>query len=80
MRKPPDQVLAAVLKRLRQERGITQEQLAFDTALTVSALSRIERGLNNPTWTTVRSIAKALGMSMTDIVTAVEQVDHDEEI
>jgi transcriptional regulator with XRE-family HTH domain len=72
MREQPNQVLAVVLKRLREERDITQEQLAFDARLTVSALSRIERGLNDPGWTTVERIANALGVSLADLAADVE--------
>lgn len=72
MRDPPDQALAALLRRLREERKITQEQLAFEAGLTVSALSRIERGQNGPAWTTVKRIAHALGMSIAEIAAAVE--------
>jgi transcriptional regulator with XRE-family HTH domain len=63
-----DPDLAALLKQLREERDITQEQLAFDAGITVSALSRIERGLNSPGWTTVRRIADALGVSLSELV------------
>jgi transcriptional regulator with XRE-family HTH domain len=73
VREHPDLVLAALVKRLREDRKITQEQLAFDAGITASALSRIERGLNSPGWMTVRGIAKALGVSLVDLVSAVEQ-------
>jgi len=68
MRDQPDLVLASLLKRLREEQGITQEELAYDAGITVSALSRIERGLNGPGWTTVKRIADALGVSLSDLV------------
>jgi transcriptional regulator with XRE-family HTH domain len=67
-----DLALAALLKRLREERGITQEQLAFDAGLTASALSRIERGLNNPGWMTVRRLAAALDVTLVGLAAAVE--------
>ena len=63
-----DPALAALLKRLREERGITQEQLAFDAGITTSALSRIERGLNSPGWLTVKQIAEALGLSLSELI------------
>lgn len=69
----PDPVLAGILKRLREERGITQEQLAFDAGITASALSRIERGLNSPGWATVRRLANALGISLVELATDVER-------
>ncbi len=73
MRAEPDAALAALLKRLRKEREITQEQLAFDAGITASALSRIERGLNDPGWTTVNRIAKALGISLVELVMNIER-------
>jgi transcriptional regulator with XRE-family HTH domain len=73
VRAQPDAALAAILKRLRKEREITQEQLAFDAGITASALSRIERGLNDPGWTTVNRIAKALGISLVELVTDIER-------
>jgi transcriptional regulator with XRE-family HTH domain len=73
VREQPDPVLAALLKRLREEREITQEQLAFDAGITASALSRIERGLNNPGWTTIKRIAKALDVSLTDLGADLEK-------
>jgi transcriptional regulator with XRE-family HTH domain len=72
VRQPPDQTLALLLKRLREDRGLTQEQLAFDTGLSASALSRIERGLNNPAWTTVVQIAKALDVTVTELAAQME--------
>lgn len=73
MAEQPDPDLAELLKRLREERAITQEQLAFDAGITVSALSRIERGLNSPGWTTVQRLANALDISMSELVADLEQ-------
>ena len=73
VRDQPDIALATLLKRLREERAITQEQLAFEAGITVSALSRIERGLNSPGWTTVRRIISALGVSLVELAADLEQ-------
>lgn len=51
---------------------MTQEQLAFDAGITASALSRIERGLNSPGWTTVKRIAEALDVSVSQLAAEVE--------
>jgi transcriptional regulator with XRE-family HTH domain len=75
VREQPDPALAALLKRLREERKITQEQLAFDAGITASALSRIERGLNNPGWTTITRIAKALDVSLVELATDIEKTE-----
>ncbi|MFI5009562.1 MAG: helix-turn-helix domain-containing protein [Solirubrobacterales bacterium] len=71
---PPDQTLAAILKRLRQERGLTQEGLAFKAHVTISALSRIERGLSNPVWTTLVRLAEALDISPAVLIAMAEEV------
>ena len=75
MREQPDPALAALLKRLREERDITQEQLAFDAGITASALSRIERGLNNPGWTTISRITKALDVSLVELASDIEKTE-----
>lgn len=69
-----DQALAQTLKEVREECDLTQEQLAAKAGLTASALSRIERGLNSPGWFTVRSLARALDVTMVDLSSWVEEV------
>jgi transcriptional regulator with XRE-family HTH domain len=71
--KQPDPVLAAVVKQLREERGMTQEDLAFRADITVSSLSRIERGLNSPGWITVGKIVNALDVSLAELVEDLER-------
>jgi transcriptional regulator with XRE-family HTH domain len=68
-----DAALAKTVRRLRRERGETQEDLAHRAGLTVAAFARIERGNANPTWTTVRRIAEALGITL---ATLGEQVEN----
>lgn len=68
----PDPTLAAVLRRLRMERGATQEALAYRSGITTGSLARIELGQASPAWTTVRQIAMALEVSMAEIAEAVE--------
>jgi len=69
-----DVALAATVRRLRTERGETQEDLAHRAGLTVAAYARIERGHANPTWTTVRRIADALGVTLARLGEDVERV------
>jgi transcriptional regulator with XRE-family HTH domain len=73
MREQPDRVLAVVLKRLREDRQLTQEELAFEAGITASALSRIERGLNSPGWTTLKQIIKALDVSFAELAIHLER-------
>lgn len=64
--------LGAVLRRLRQERGITQETLAFKANVTIATLSRVERCVTTPAWTTAQAISGALGITLQDLARAVE--------
>lgn len=52
---------------------MTQEQLAFDAGITASSLSRIERGINTPGWTTLTRIASALEVSLEELAQRFEQ-------
>lgn len=45
---------------LRNEKGCTQEELAFKVGISPSYLSAIERGISDSTISTVKRIAKAL--------------------
>lgn len=63
----PDPALAAVIRTVRLERGLTQEDAAHAAGLTVASFARIERGQSNPTWVTVRGIARALNLPMADL-------------
>jgi transcriptional regulator with XRE-family HTH domain len=68
----PDRVLAGILRRMREERGITCEALALRSGITVSALSRIELARTTPRWDTVRLLARALDVTMVELSAAVE--------
>jgi transcriptional regulator with XRE-family HTH domain len=68
-----DPELASTLRSMRLERGETQEDLAHRAGLTVAAYARIERGHANPTWTTVRRITVALGVTLSGLAEAIER-------
>jgi transcriptional regulator with XRE-family HTH domain len=68
----PDATLAATLRRMREERGISRETLAFRAGITSGALARIELAQSVPGWETVRGLAMALDISMVELSAAVE--------
>ena len=51
------------LKELRIERGITQAQLAQETGLTISAISKWEQGSRVPSAQVIITLAKYYGVS-----------------
>ena len=56
------------VKRLRDKRALTQEELAEKAGLTVAALSRIERNNAEPRPTTRRKLAEALGVNPSELL------------
>ena len=68
----PDPVLAGVLRRLREDRGLTMEALAFKSGVSISSLGRIELGRTSAAWATVMQIADALDLSMAELGAAVD--------
>jgi transcriptional regulator with XRE-family HTH domain len=71
-RSAPDPALAATLRRIREQRGVTREALAFRSGITAGSLARIELAQAVPRWNTVRLLAQALNVSMVELSTAVE--------
>jgi transcriptional regulator with XRE-family HTH domain len=52
------------LRRVRLEKGLTMESLAFDAGIEYRQLGRIERGEVNTTISTVLALAKALDIEV----------------
>ncbi len=48
------------LRRLRLERGLSQERLAYDADIAPSFISQIENGKRSPTVTLLSDLAKTL--------------------
>ena len=71
-----DKTLARALRSLREGRGETQEALAHAAGVTTAGLSRIERGLANPTWTTLKQILIALDASLSDLESRLVATDQ----
>lgn len=56
-------IFAGNIKRLRKERGMSQEDLAFESGLHRTYISGIERGIRNVGLDNIGVIAKALGVA-----------------
>lgn len=55
------------LKRYRTEKGMTQEEVAYRTGVTVTSVSRLENGDREPKFRDVEKIAEALGVTMEEL-------------
>ncbi|WP_236720859.1 helix-turn-helix domain-containing protein [Paraburkholderia phytofirmans] len=60
--------LGAAIRRVRRERGLSQEQLALSAEVDVSYLGRVERGDNAAALLTLKRIADALQISMASLM------------
>jgi transcriptional regulator with XRE-family HTH domain len=53
-------LIARNLRKIRVQHGLSQENLAVDASIDRSYVSRLERGLENPTVGILERLAKAL--------------------
>lgn len=68
-----DKSFATVLKRLRAEKGLSQERLGFEADLHRTYVSQLERGLKSPSLKTLHKIAKVLDISLADLMALIDQ-------
>jgi transcriptional regulator with XRE-family HTH domain len=57
-------IVARNVRKLRQQRKLTQEQLAFASKIDLTYLGGIERGRRNPSLMVMARIAEALGVPL----------------
>lgn len=67
------EVFGQVLREQRQKIGLSQEELAFDAGFNRTFVSMLERGLRQPTLTTLFKLGKALKLEPSQLVTFVEK-------
>ena len=72
MNKPLAKVFGEVLKELRNEAGISQENLAYECELDRSFISMLERGLRMPTLETLFKLSNPLKKSPFEIIKIIE--------
>lgn len=65
-------IFGEVLQRYRKRLGVSQEELAFRAGVDRTFVSRIERGIRQPTITTIIGLGSALGVSAAELVREVE--------
>ena len=62
-----------VLRQLRVEKGLSQEALALESGLDRTFISMLERGLRQPTLSSLFALASALKVSASRIVRLTEK-------
>jgi len=61
-------VTGAVIKRLREEKNMTQQQLADKLSVSAKTISKWETAKGYPDITLLESIANALSVSVTELI------------
>ena len=61
-------IVGTNVRKRRQERGLTQEQLAFAAEIDLTYVGGIERGKRNPSVVVLARIADALGTDPAELL------------
>lgn len=72
-----EQAFGLTLKKLRQEKGLSQEALASHGGFHRTYISLLERGVKSPSLSTLNRLSQALDISLSDFVDAIEQHESD---
>jgi len=67
------QTIGLNIKRLRIEQGIAQEKLALLAGIDRAYMGRIERGSENVTVARLETIAKTLGVHVSELFTEIDE-------
>ena len=59
--------LGEQVRKIRQREGISMRKLALQAEMEYSQLSKIERGVTNPTVSTIYALADALNIPVKDL-------------
>lgn len=73
-RTPGLAALGEAMRQLRQEAGLSQEQVAELAETDLSQVGGIERGVRNPTYTTLLRLASALGTTVGTIASRADEL------
>lgn len=55
------------LKKMRVSKGLSQEELANSSDVSLAQITRVERGVVNPTLCTIKALAKGLGVDIKEL-------------
>jgi transcriptional regulator with XRE-family HTH domain len=69
----PDPVLGRILRERRGDRS--QEDVGYHAGVTAATVGRMELAKSQPDWASVRLVADALGVSLVDLATAIEEAE-----
>lgn len=68
----PQAKFAANVERMRERRGLTQEQLGWAAGIHQTAIARIEKGERKPSLDTILKLAKGLEVPPADLFAGIQ--------
>ena len=68
-----EKIFGQVLKEIREEKGLSQEFVALESSLDRTYISLLERGLRNPTISTLFKLSSTLKKTPSEIISLVEK-------
>jgi transcriptional regulator with XRE-family HTH domain len=68
-----DKKFGRVLKKLRTEKGFSQEDFAHSVGLHRTYISQLERGLKSPSLRTLEKLCRELGLSLVELMQNLER-------
>ena len=71
---PTPEEIGANLRKLRKEKGLTLAEMAKRCQCSSSLLSQIETGTVNPSFSTLKTVSDALGISMASLFTLAPSI------
>jgi transcriptional regulator with XRE-family HTH domain len=72
--RPIEKFFGQVLHELRKERGLSQEELGFESGYHRTYISQLERGKKSPSLQTIFQLAKALKVEPSEIVERIQSL------
>jgi transcriptional regulator with XRE-family HTH domain len=68
----PEEAFGKVLREIREEYSLSQEELGFESGYHRTYISLLERGRKSPSLNTLFQLAAALGISPSEILRRIE--------
>jgi transcriptional regulator with XRE-family HTH domain len=72
-RTEPQPALGQAIKKRREGCGLSQEELGLAAGIHPTWISHIESGRNNPAWASVKRIAAALDLKVSELAALAEE-------
>ena len=74
------EIFGKVLQQIRREKGLSQEELGFESGYHRTYISLLKRGEKNPSLNAIFQISAALNVSASEMLALVERHAKDAEI